>query len=159
MCLRMYALKRARWSNDLHVSGELRHASFGPHAPYVRPRDAGAEPALAWAPKFDASFFWRRSVPHWQSELKTARSQLTGSFALLPGKPMCAMCRKYYCPLSSIKKHFGDREVFISDYDDLYKVPVDTPIHSSQSEEHKDRQGHNESALHPIGLPDRKSVV
>jgi hypothetical protein len=56
---------------------------------------------------------------------------LVGGFAcfgFLSDRPTCPACKKYYRPLSSIKKQFAERELFISYYDDVFKVPVDTPL-------------------------------
>jgi hypothetical protein len=49
-------------------------------------------------------------------------------FGFLRDRPTCPTCRKYYRPLSSIEKQFSDRELFVSYYEDLFRIPVDAPL-------------------------------
>src|SRR5262249_32121510 len=49
-------------------------------------------------------------------------------FAFLTNRATCPACKKYYRPLSSVEKQFADRELFVSYYDDLFKLPVDAPL-------------------------------
>ena len=85
------------------------------------------------------------------------------TFVFLKDKPVCPGCQKYFRPLASTVKQFSNREDFITYYDGIYKIPVDTPLFEdairATTKKEKVGAGTISHTMSLVGCPECKSQV
>ncbi len=85
------------------------------------------------------------------------------TFLFLKDKPVCPNCKKYFRPLASLTKQFSEKEKFITYYDGLFRIPVDTPLFASaigaKTEKVKVVQGTIGHTMSLVGCPECKDQV
>jgi len=85
------------------------------------------------------------------------------TFVFLKDKPVCPTCQKYFRPLASTTKQFSDQEDFITYYDGIYRIPIDTPLFESairaKTKKEKVTAGTISHTMALEGCPECKSQV